>query len=128
MPNKKIRRDHWVDTMLACYPERAKQKKETVDDFAQDLFSCMEQANYNPGTIRNYTAMYIKFFSDTMKCTKIYENLQKYVSMDLSRLYSYGFTYEYRSIARTVFNHIFNYAVALGYITENPCYGMKLKE
>jgi len=124
---KKRRKDRLVEGIFALRPEVTTKTKKTLDDFAQDLFSCMDAVGYNSGTIRNYTTMYNMYFYNTLKNTEIHKSMRKQVASNLDDLYARGFVYEYRSIAYTVFNHIFNYALALGYITENPCDSIDLK-
>jgi len=124
---KKRRRDRLVEGILDLRPDIVLKEKRTVDDFAQDLLTSMEMIGYCKGTIKNYKTMYDHFFFETLKSTEIQVALKSTIYSNLDALYLKGFVYEYRVIAYTVLNHIFNYALALGYITENPCDSIDMK-
>lgn len=102
-------------------PEIAKREKRTVDDFAQDIFECMVGVGYDKGTLKNYETVYNQSASYTFKNTDIRKSTKKDIKESYDSLNGMGYVYEYRVIGRTIFNHIFNYAIELGYIAENPC-------
>lgn len=97
-------------------------------DYAELLFLCMKRAEYAEGTINNYRHINDKH---------IYPYIEEDVLTDIpstkllsihNGMYVENLTFYYRTIARTILNHVFSFAYSMNRINENPCELVKIRE